>query len=77
MNLEDELESFFLVHDYRWKIDGALRYPTADEIKRTIDKSVEELCDEEEGTQIEVGRLIIKKHDSGCAVYVLIGEINE
>lgn len=77
MKIEDELESFFLVHDYQWKIDGIRRYPTADEIRQTIDKAMSDMYSESEGTQIEVGRLIIKKHDSGYAVYVLTGEIND
>lgn len=75
MQIEDELESFFLVHDYQWRIDGVLRYPTAEEIRQTIDRAVSELYDENEGTQIEVGRLIIKKHQEGFSVYVLTGDI--
>lgn len=75
MKIEDELESFFMVHDYRWQIDGTLRFPTAEDIRQTIDRAEEELYDEKVGTQLEVGRLIIKKvqnhhHD----VYVMIGE---
>lgn len=77
MHIEEELESFFLVHDYQWRIDGVLRYPTADEIRQTIDRAVTNMYDEPEGTQIEVGRLIVKKHDSGFGVYVLVGEIND
>ena len=73
--IAEELESLFLVKDYQWKIDNTLRYPNAEEIKQTIDKAVAELYDENEGTQIEVGRLIIKKHQEGFSVYVLVGDI--
>jgi hypothetical protein len=88
MHIEEELESFFLVHDYQWRIDGVLRYPTADDLRATIDRAVTTMYDEPEGTQLEVGRLIVKKsddnghiivkkHDSGFGVYVLVGEIND
>lgn len=72
--LEDELESIFIVHDYRWKIDGVLRYPTAEEIRQTIDKAVERLHNEDDEAQLEVGRLIIKKKQGHYDVYTMIGE---
>jgi hypothetical protein len=74
MEIESELESLFLVHDYRWKIDGVLRYPTSEEIRQTIDRAVEELYHEQDGTQLEVGRLIIKKSQGHYDVYAMIGE---
>lgn len=74
MSLEEELESMFLVKDYRWRINGSLVYPTATDIRETIDRAVKELYDEPEGTQLEVGRLIIKKADGHYDVYAMIGE---
>jgi hypothetical protein len=74
MEIESEIESLFLVHDYRWKIDGVLRYPTSEEIRQTIDRAVEELYHEQDGTQLEVGRLIIKKSQGHYDVYAMIGE---
>lgn len=77
MNVEDELESFFMLHDYRWRIDGTLRFPTADDIRMTIDRAIEELYDERVGTQLEVGRLIIKKTPKHFDIYVRIGEAHD
>lgn len=74
LRIEDEIESLFLVKDYRWKIDGALRYPNSDEIRQTIDRAKSDLYDEAEGTQLEVGRLIIKKRAGHFDVFVMIGE---
>lgn len=75
--ISEELETLFMVKDYQWKIDGALRFPNADEIRQTIEKAMAELSDEPNGTQIEVGRLIIKKHSEGYAIYTLVGEVND
>jgi len=74
MKIEEELESLFLVKGYQWKIDGSKRFPTADEIRQAIEEAKLQLVDEEDYTQLEVGRLIIKKQQGNFDVYVMIGE---
>lgn len=75
MGIEEELESYFLVKDYRWRIDGVLRFPNAEDIRLAIDEAKRRLYDEEPETQLEVGRLIIKKRSQDLYdVFVMIGE---
>lgn len=77
MKVEEELESLFLVKGYHWNIGGNLIIPNAEDIRVTIDRAKEELYDEPDGTQLQVGRLIIKKQDGHYDVYVMIGEASE
>lgn len=75
MGIEEELESYFLVKDYRWRIDGVLRFPNAEDIRLTIDEAKRRLYDEEPETQLEVGRLIIRKRSQDLYdIFVMIGE---
>ena len=76
MPIEEELESLFMVKGYHWKIGGNLIIPTAEDIRRTIDSAIEELYDEADETQLQVGRLIIKKQNGSFDVYVMVGEID-
>lgn len=74
MTVADEIHEIFKAKGYRWKIDGELRNPTLQDVKDTLDRMAEVLYDEEDGTQLEVGRLIAKRHRTGMDVYILIGE---
>jgi hypothetical protein len=77
MKVEEELESLFLVKGYHWNIGGNLIIPNADDIRMLIDKAKAELSDEPDNTQLQVGRLIIKKQNGHYDVYVMIGEASE
>jgi hypothetical protein len=71
-----KIANFFNEEGYRWKFaDGSYRAPTADEIDETIGRAVEVLADEPDNTQLEVGRLCVKKRGSYFDVFVLIQEI--
>jgi hypothetical protein len=72
----EEIHEIFTRHGYQWKIDGELRSPTVEDIKDTLDRMADVLYDEEDGAQLEVGRLIAKRHRTGIVVYILIGEEN-
>ena len=75
MGVEEELESYFLVKDYRWRIGNVLIHPTAEDIREAIDRAKTMLYDEPDETQLEVGRLIIKKRSQELYdVFVMIGE---
>lgn len=77
MKIEDELETLFMAKGYQWNIGGSLTFPTAADIRSTIDRAVDELYDEPYGTQIEVGRLIIKQRGEHFDVFVMIGEAHD
>jgi hypothetical protein len=77
MAIESEIESLFIAKGYQWMIGGKRVFPTTEDIRSTIDRAVDELYDEPDGTQIEVGRLIIKKRDGHFDLFVMIGEAHD
>lgn len=72
MKLEEELESHFIVNNYQWKVDGELVTPSADDIRKVIDRCKEMLGD---GGQIEVARLIVRRErkEDPFDIYVHVG----
>jgi hypothetical protein len=77
MSIPEELETLFILHEYQWRIDGTLVQPTAADIQDALDRCTEALYDEEPETQVEVGRLIIKKRAANkFDVFVMIGEVH-
>lgn len=77
MTLAEEIESIFLLHDYKWRIDGELRAPSSEDIETVIERAKTYL---DEGGSIEIGRLIIQKMDQDKElydVYVHVGSIGE
>lgn len=77
MSIAEEIESVFIVHDYKWLIDGELQVPGVEDITQTIERAKGYI---EDGGSIEIGRLIIQnvtperdKYD----VYVYVGTLGE
>lgn len=74
MRLEDQLAEVFERHGWTWNLkDTGPIVPTADDIELALDEAARLLYNETEGTQLEVGRLIIKKLSRGHDVYVYAG----
>lgn len=75
MTIEDKLAEIFKAEGWHWNLKGGRRViPTADDIQDALDEAARMLYDEPVGTQLEVGRLIVKKKRSGHDVYVYTGE---
>lgn len=77
-DLAARLHEAFVDYGYEWKIDGKLATPTADDFDQTIDKAKELLYDEPVPSQLQVGRLIVRRWaDHKFDVYLHIGDIND
>ena len=74
--LADELETHFVLQDYKLHIDGELQTPTASDLVQVIEHAKTYIS---EGGIIEVARLvIIKPHeDDKYDVYIHVGTIGE
>ena len=64
----DNLHLHFLVNDFRWKIDGELKIPTAEDIGAAVERA-KELLDEIGGGTLTVGHLVIAKMNADEDVY--------
>lgn len=74
MKIEDELAATFSYHGWTWSIkDKGSVVPSAVDIEAALDEAARLLYNEPVGTQLEVGRLIIKKQPRGHDVYVYAG----
>lgn len=74
LRLEDELAAWFLKNGWTWHLKGGRNVvPSPDEIEAALDEAARLLYNEPVGTQLEVGRLIIKKQPRGHDVYVFVG----
>lgn len=73
MTIEEQLESEFILRGYQWKVDGELVTPSAEDIRKVIDRCKELLGD---GGQIEVARLIVRREDPNDPfdIYLHYGE---
>ena len=69
-----ELEQFFKDKDYKWKIGGIRRHPSASDIKQAVDRAVEMLQGEDYG-QLEIGRLIVRREEDRFDLFVMAGEV--
>lgn len=70
----ERIVEIFEENDYRWSINGELIVPSADDLTETLDQLVNRIKDEPDFTQIELGRLIVKKAGDKYGVYVHIGD---
>lgn len=70
----DNIAAIFSREGYVWTFKDGKRIPNADEIQHTIDASIAQLRTEQDGTQIEVGRLIVRKAGSFYDVYLHVQE---
>lgn len=75
--LSEELATYFLVKDYKWKFNYGHANPDADDINRAIDKALVILDAEGEDTQLEVGHLLFKKRAGVVDIFVHAGTIGE
>ncbi len=77
MNI-DALQLFFETHNHQWRIGGKMMIPTTEDLQKAIDNAIERLYNEEVGTTLAVGRLIIERsQDKTFDIYVHFGEIDE
>lgn len=75
MTLEDELAAWFAKNGWTWHLKGDREVvPSPWEIEAALDEAARMLYNEEVGTQLEVGRLIIKKLHKGHDVYIYVGQ---
>lgn len=75
--LTEELATYFLVKDYKWKFDYGHANPDANDMEKVFEKVQVILSPEPESTQLEVGRLIFKKRAGLIDVFVHAGTIGE
>lgn len=76
MSIED-IHSVFSKQGYVWKFSNGSRVPTEEELNATILNAIEALKNEGDNTQVEVGRLIVRKSGSFYDVYVHLLEHKE
>jgi hypothetical protein len=76
VTLPEILNSIFKANKLEWKrSDGTMFTPTTGDFAGALDKVKSVLYGEEDGTQMEFGRLIVKKDEGHIDVYCRIGEI--
>lgn len=69
-----DLAQWFLDHEFFWSLkNGVQRIPDEDDIQAALDEAARVLYDEPVGTQLEVGRLIVRKSERSHDVYVHAG----
>lgn len=74
MRLEDYLAKIFKDKGWHWKVKNkGSKVPSSEEIEDALDEAARLLYTEPVGTQLEVGRLIIKKLHHGHDVYIYAG----
>jgi hypothetical protein len=76
-DIAEELATYFLVKDYKWKFDYGHANPDANDIQTAIDKVLLILDNEDDSTQLEVGHLMFKKRAGVIDVFVHAGTIGE
>jgi hypothetical protein len=63
---------------YSWKINGEDTVPSEDDLKKALDRAKELLYDEPVPSQLEVGRLIVRRWaDHKFDVYLQLGTYND
>jgi len=75
--IAEELATYFLIKDYKWKFNYGLANPDASDIDRAIDKILEILEEQEEDTQVELGHLMFKKRAGVVDIFVHASTIGE
>ena len=72
----ERLARFFSDSGYVWNFSDGRRIPSEEEIQKTIESAIEYLASQEDNTQVEVGRLLIKKRDGFYDVFVMAQEFS-
>lgn len=70
--LINKLHTEFILNDYRWRRNGSTFTPTKEDLKEVLD-NLAEAC-KDEGTQAELGRLIVIRQGGKLDVYLHQGE---
>jgi hypothetical protein len=65
-----QIADIFKSEDYRWVFKDGKRNPTSEEIESVFWKAIDALKAGEDNSQIEVGRLIVKRSGSFFDVYL-------
>ena len=70
----DEIARIFRKNGWTWNLrDKSSVVPDEDDIEAALDEAARMLYDEPVGSQLEVGRLIVKKKHQGHDVYLFMG----
>lgn len=73
--MEHFIADHFAEHGWTWKVGGKDVVPSPQDISDAVDQCVRTLSEEDVNTEIEVGRLIVKKSTpTTYDVYVFVGE---
>lgn len=73
--IDKTIAAWFKKNNWTWNLKRGRVSPTETDVQDALDEAVKMLYTEPNGTQLEVGRLIIKKNpSSGYDVYVLVGQ---
>lgn len=75
MSVEEEISRVFRREGWTWNLkDKSSVVPDEDDIAAALDEAARLLYTEPVGSQLEVGRLIVKKKHHGHDVYLFMGE---
>lgn len=70
----EAIAKFFNERGWRWSFKGKGKIvPSEEDVEILLDEVANQLYDEPVGTQLQVGRLIIIKTDTGHEVYMFAG----
>lgn len=72
--LERIISEFFEKNKWTWNLKTGRRVPTDNDVEDALDEAARILYNEEDGTQLEVGRLIIRKKHNGHDVFMYVGD---
>lgn len=70
----EELAEHFAIHNFKYKIGGEPRIPTADDLKNIVEESIEHLKSVDDFATLSVGRLRIEKAGELYGVYTFFGD---
>jgi hypothetical protein len=73
MSVEARLAEIFKKNEWTWNLKEGSVVPDEDDIILALDEAARLLYNEPVDTQLEVGRLIIRKRPIGHDVYVYVG----
>jgi hypothetical protein len=72
--LEQTISKWFAKNKWTWNLKTGAKIPSEEDVEQALDEAARVLYNEHDGTQLEVGRLIIKKKPNGHDVYMYVGE---
>lgn len=77
VNLLEDLEEQFKVRDFKYRVNGELITPNKDDLSKILAELRRLLENEPDGTQVSLGRLIMKKQSDHNDVFLFLGEYND